>query len=473
MGRTTSVEKAPQEKKPRTSKAHVIKAKEAIHMSNDVTLLQRKAWNILLYNAYGELPSRDVHQMNVTDLMERMEFNSNNDRHLKRTLEALARAAVTWDVLDESGKAKSWGVLSLLAEAKIEDGILTYSYGPILRKALYNPRMYARINLAIQNEFSSKHSLALYEICVHWRRRESGCGETPWISLARFRELMGIPEEQYKDFRRLNQRVIKEPLQEINTVTDLNIRPDYRRNGRTVTAVKFRIWSKMHAEQESLAPSKDALAEDALPEMVQQLTRVGVPEYEAKNIWHLGWDYVDASERGKGQFAAYVREKIAILEAKPANEVQNPTGFLIEAVRRNYTDAAVLAKTHVKQRLEAARRVDHLHEQKQKVQQEWDAEAHEVCSEIIDEGPSILEGLLEAVIEELPYNRKFVKQNRTPLENYRSGGVITSLVDLRVRESYPERFATIDARYDERVRDVEGQIAYLSDLYREKEAARA
>ncbi|MBT3267813.1 replication initiation protein [Candidatus Poribacteria bacterium] len=51
-----------------------------------------------------------------------------------------------------------------------------------------------RISVTVQSRFSSKHTLSLYELCVHWRRRESGDGETPSIPIAKFRELMGIPE---------------------------------------------------------------------------------------------------------------------------------------------------------------------------------------------------------------------------------------------------------------------------------------
>ena len=39
-------------------KTEVIKHSAAIQIQNNITLLQRRAWNVLLANAYDELPSR-------------------------------------------------------------------------------------------------------------------------------------------------------------------------------------------------------------------------------------------------------------------------------------------------------------------------------------------------------------------------------------------------------------------------------
>ena len=54
---------------------------------------------------------------------------------------------------------------------------------------------------------------------------------------------MGISAEQYPQFKEFNRRVIKEPVAEINRVTDFHVEVDYQRRGRgdKVIAVKFRI----------------------------------------------------------------------------------------------------------------------------------------------------------------------------------------------------------------------------------------
>ena len=183
-------------------KDEVVKHSAAIHIQNNITLLQRRAWNVLLANAYDALPFEEKHGITVVDLTKKLEFDSKNDDYLKEALEALVGCKVKWNVLDKDNKWE-WGVTTLLAYATIKDGLCTYSYSPPLRERLHNPNIYARISLSMQNKFDSKHALALWELCLDYLDRAKQYGETPWIPLETFRELMGIAEEMYPEFKKL------------------------------------------------------------------------------------------------------------------------------------------------------------------------------------------------------------------------------------------------------------------------------
>ena len=67
----------------------VIKASPAIQIQSKITHLQRRAWNVLLANAYNELPNKDIHRVSVAELAKSLGFNSHNEDYLKETLEAL------------------------------------------------------------------------------------------------------------------------------------------------------------------------------------------------------------------------------------------------------------------------------------------------------------------------------------------------------------------------------------------------
>jgi hypothetical protein len=170
-------------------KRDVIKHSAAIHIQNNITLLQRRAWNVLLANAYDELPNEDIvrHRMLVRELMNILEFESNNMDYLKEALGALVSCRVEWNLL---GKAKEeWKATTLLAEVGIErlseNGpyICTYAYGPTLRERLFNPRMYARISLSMQNKFDSKYAQALWELCTDYLDEARNYGETPFLDV--------------------------------------------------------------------------------------------------------------------------------------------------------------------------------------------------------------------------------------------------------------------------------------------------
>ena len=46
----------------------VIKASPAIQIQSKISLLQRRAWNVLLANAYNELPDKDIHSVSLVEL---------------------------------------------------------------------------------------------------------------------------------------------------------------------------------------------------------------------------------------------------------------------------------------------------------------------------------------------------------------------------------------------------------------------
>ena len=181
------------------NKEEVIKHSAAIQIKNEITLLQRKAWNVLLANAFYDLPTKETYQININELCKVLEFDIKSPKYLKESLKALVECGLEWNVLNKDGKNK-WGITSLLAQAEIEDNICTYAYSPILRERLYNPNMYARISLAIQNKFSSKHTLALYELCKDYFDIKRNHGETPWIDIPTFRKLMGLKDDEYIQF---------------------------------------------------------------------------------------------------------------------------------------------------------------------------------------------------------------------------------------------------------------------------------
>ena len=211
----------------------------AIHIKNDISLLQRKAYNVLLSNAYPELGDRTVlmHSMPVRELMKLAGFNSKNVGYLKSALEEMVTTKLNWNIIDECGKTE-WGVSTALASAVIKDGMCSYAYSPHLREKLHNPQYYAPLNIMILSSFSSGHALALYENCV----RYVGVRQTPVFSLGLFRDLLGVGDNaSYDDFKVLNKAVIKPALKEINTISDINLDVEMRKEGRRVVGVKFTI----------------------------------------------------------------------------------------------------------------------------------------------------------------------------------------------------------------------------------------
>ena len=314
-----------------------IKASPAIQIQSKITHLQRRVWNVLLANAYDELPNQDIHRVSVAELAKSLSFNSHNEDYLKETLEALVDCIVKWNVLGKDKKER-WGVAALLGSAEIENGICTYSFAAHLRYKLYNPRIYTKLNLRLQNRFTSRYALILWEVCFDYFDTARNHGETPFIPLNTFKELMGIALDDYPTFKTLNQRVIKPAIKEINELTNFFVEVEQKRIGRKIGELKFRI-SRLK-ELPSVEPVQETFLFDIedLPPVAFKLVQAGVSRKEALRIANQEWDAVDAAAlpESREDFAAYVEEKIGL--ARHATSVKNAGGFIVKAIHENYQD---------------------------------------------------------------------------------------------------------------------------------------
>ena len=336
----------------------VIKASPAIQIQSKITHLQRRAWNVLLANAYDELPNTDIHRINVIDLAQSLGFDSKNYDHLKETLKALVDCTVEWNILEKDKKGE-WGVAALLASAKIKNGICTYGFAPHLRYKLYNPRIYTKLNLRLQNRFTSRYALILWEVCFDYFDIARNEGETSFIPLETFRELMGLEKDEYPLFKELNRNVIKPAIMEINELTNFCVEIEPKRIGRKICELKFRI-SRLK-EIPTLEPTQEAAEStqaslfvdmEDLPALAVKLVQAGVSQKEALRIANEEWDGVDAAAvlEDKEDFAVYVDEKIGL--ARHATNVRNAGGFIVKAIRENYQDPEFQKELQVKKKKE-------------------------------------------------------------------------------------------------------------------------
>lgn len=282
----------------------------AIHVSGKLTLLQRKLSNVLLLNAYDTLTTRSQHMIDARTLCQMIGYNSNDMETLKTALRGLAETIAEWNMLDAAGR-EEWGVSSLLAYAKLKDGVCEYGYSAALAEKLHDPKVFALINLDIQRRFTSGHALALYENCFRFVRT----GSTGWWSLELFRRLMGVDgSAYYESFKHLNAKIIKPAVAEVNRTSDIVVTPETRKQGRQVVEIRFRIERN---PQLSILNIDDGGAVRAGP-VYARLRSLGVSDRLARQ-----W----IAEHGEAAISA----KLAYVDGKDG--VRSPVGYLTAALR--------------------------------------------------------------------------------------------------------------------------------------------
>lgn len=301
----------------------------AIHVKGALLLLQRKAANALLLNAYDELPDDSVkeHTVRVSDLAAAIGYDSNDHETLKRTLEALVDLKITWNLLDPSGQ-REWGVGSFLASARIKGGVCRYAYPAPLRELLYNPQIYARVNLAVQTRFSSGPALALYENCLRFLK----VGTTGWISLDDWRGLLGVGDGQYAEYKRFRSKVLTPSVKQVNEQSDIRIKMETRREKRRIAALRFSVErgpaldeNALEVVIEAVAGDQDAGASDPGVEIRARLAEFGLTEAQAADLTaEFAADRVDRN-------LGFVEDKLA-----SGGDVKNLAAYTVAAVRGDY-----------------------------------------------------------------------------------------------------------------------------------------
>ena len=428
----------------------VIKASPAIQIQSKITHLQRRAWNVLLANAYDELPNKDIHHVNVVELAKKLGFNSRDYDHLKETLEALVDCTVKWNILGKD-KKEEWGVVSLLAEARIKDGICTYAYSPYLRTRLYNPRIYTKINLSLQNQFTSRYALILWEVCFDYFDIARNEGETPFIPLETFRELMGLNGDEYPVFKVLNRDVIKPAIEEINALTNFHIEIENRRFGRKIAELKFRISRirEIPTIQEPEAPEKPISFDiEDLPTLALKLVQAGVSRKEALRITYQEWDSVDADAllEDTEDFAVYVEEKIEL--ARYATSVKNAGGFIVKAIQENYQNPEFQKRLQVekekeKQAMRASLRDEMLEKQ------------HALIRQAVRANPELLEHAAAKITSRFVTER--LEAYDSIQEAYNAGVLVAGEINsILAKDLCADLIAPVIALYEAEIEKLEG-----------------
>lgn len=226
----------------KTKFSEVQKHNAAIHIdSKRLTITHRKAFNILLWNAWEEISENKMHSIGVWELCNMLSFH---DIHTLYTeLKKLPGILVEWNVCRDDGWPIDVGACALISGFKMTGNRFEYSFFEGFRPHLSNPSLWTKVKIEIANLFNSSYALALYETCNRYAHAKSGIEKsTGEKELDEWRQLLGISDSGiYKRWSEVNHRIIKPAVKQVNELSDIIVKPEYSKKGRGGAFHKLRF----------------------------------------------------------------------------------------------------------------------------------------------------------------------------------------------------------------------------------------
>lgn len=318
-----------------------------------ITILARKVYNVMIYEAQKQGGDKDVYRMRLRDLVIDLDFNSENVNVLKNHLRQMASTTIEWQS-PTRGEGAQWGITAMISQAEIilegGESFIEWSYATKIKNSIVNPERFAKISFSYQAELKTHAGLALYEICTRYIDNFGGLtARNPWQwwrpVLTGFPEPVGNYEGAYAEWKYFNRDIVKSAIAEVNAVTNLAVTAIEHKQGRSVKELQFKVERKSNTSM---------LGNSVTPVNMQDLGRAikaGIPQERAEKLMSRV-----CSERFKTALN-HLEER---LKATNMPVVRSPEKFLkaILDSSQGQSSLKVLEKEKSETLLEKSKRID-------------------------------------------------------------------------------------------------------------------
>lgn len=256
----------------------VVKPLFTIHMSNDLTLFERKVMNTLIKhihniesteNKEGKYitPQGNYYEFTFDKIEEWLELDKYHQRRdIVKALTQLMTTVLRFNTLKRDNRKFKDIILSTLlagvrfkesfeqeqdsTEDSIENSKIYFAFSPFIVEAILNPIPYAQLSFTEQNKIVSKHSLALFEF-LKAELNTHGKDEvlSQIVSVKNYEALVAGRKSEYA-FKDVNKELVKKPLKEINNKTSIKASAILHKTGRSVSGIQFSVKKEYFSGEE-------------------------------------------------------------------------------------------------------------------------------------------------------------------------------------------------------------------------------
>lgn len=128
---------------------------------------------------------------------------------------------------------------------------------PLITRLEQNFTSYELMQVSNLNLYATR----LYELLVCWR----STGKTPIIEIGEFRSRIGLQEHEYKPMNNFKNRVLEPAIKQINEHTDITVKVEQHKTGRSITGFSFKF--KQKQQPKSIESNRDPNTTDLFAKM--------------------------------------------------------------------------------------------------------------------------------------------------------------------------------------------------------------
>ena len=291
------------------------------------SLADRRTWNLLLVNAWGdhlEDPTADF----FIDLAELRGLHDSNDR-VKPCLEKLQKTLVTVKMPDGSTRTVQMLGGTDIYDSDRSEGVLKYDFHRKLVPIMRESETWAKMEVKVLSSFTSKYALGLYEVLCGKINLRHITSEV--IDVVTLRQWLGVEQGKLDRWPDLNRKALKMAVDEVNGLSPFKVEAEPIKKGRKVIQVRL-SWSK----KEPFSPASEAAAREVNRHKTGRKSRLGGTVETV--IPHLSPEAIQKGYNAAAEICridkdvAYQdwRGMISALPVMPSN----PTGHFIEFCRK-------------------------------------------------------------------------------------------------------------------------------------------
>lgn len=306
--------------------------------SGSLSLLSRKFLNVLIWHAQDQRDQEDDHgrwTLPVAKLIKNANFQSRDYELLRSALDELQETrvirparggGVTSEVLIPSftlDNVEHHGNEQLKRGQKKRGGELWlwFMLPPELKSQLLDPNQYTRLPIAIMAMLKSVAALALYEICRRYVTNPGGVtNRDDWQSW--WRILTGATDDaEPPEYKYAKRDVFKRGIEEINSVTDIEVELLEFKVGKFVKQIQFAVRAKQQGNLDMGPPPVDT-------GLLAKLTSIGLSVTDAERL---------IAKHAEADLLATAK----LVEERSSNSrlpaLGSPAAFFKTAIRDGYT----------------------------------------------------------------------------------------------------------------------------------------